>query len=172
MMITSTHTMPTPTQWVAIAFAVSSCALEPPLHERPSQPVPMAPCAHDKEHPAHLRARQYDSRAPFSSGEIDFFDLAAIYAGAPFEGRCSPFPEGTWRNIAGRMREQFDCESLGRAAAEPSVSAQLATCANELFSAGLQSTCSDFSAFGGYRSPQCDAAWSAYWSAGPDCDGR
>ena len=163
MMVQFTHTMPTASQRMAVVFTLAACACEPAPVQPPEYRRPSAPTAQDTGRSAQQRGRAYNPDLPFTSGEIDFFDLAAIYAGAPFEGRCSPFPEGTWRNVAAQMRERFDCGPLTRAAAEPSVSADLAACANELFSVGLESTCSDFGAFGGYRSIRCDASWSAYW---------
>ena len=162
MMVQFTHTMPTASQRVAVVFTLAACACEPAPVEPPEYRRPSAPTAQDTGRSAQQRGRPYNPDLPFTSGEIDFFDLAAIYAGAPFEGRCSPFPEGTWRNVAAQMREQFNCEPPAPEAVDPTVSADLAACANELFSVGLRSACSDLSAFGGYQSPSCDASWSAY----------
>jgi hypothetical protein len=162
MICASMQTLYVPHHTFAVAFALTSCACQPaqldPSEHQAAGHVP----AHDTDQPAHQRGRGYIPELPFVSGDIDFFDLAAIYAGAPFEGRCSPFPEGTWRNVAAQMREQFNCEPPAPEAVDPTVSADLAACANELFSVGLRSACSDLSAFGGYQSPSCDASWSAY----------
>jgi hypothetical protein len=151
------------------AFALAIGACQPALLVPSTHRAAGGLVAHDTDWPPHQRGRGYIPELPFLSGDIDFFDLAAIYAGAPFEGRCSPIPEGTWRNVAAQMRERYACEDFAELAAEPSVSPALAACANELFSVGLLTSCSELSVYGEYRSPSCDAAQSAFSNRHTSC---
>lgn len=98
---------------------------------------------------------------PFECGELDYFDLDALYAGGAIEGRCSDVPVGTWRAVAAHLREHVPCPKLDeRVAADPQLACDLAECGNLLLKAAARTSCSDFS--GAWEDGESDACFNAY----------
>ncbi len=98
---------------------------------------------------------------PFACGELDFYELDALYAGGAIEGRCSDVPVGTWRTVAAYLREHVPCPKLDeRVAADPQLACDLAECGNLLLKAAARTSCSDFS--GAWEDGESDACFNAY----------
>jgi hypothetical protein len=82
---------------------------------------------------------------PFACGDLDFYDLDALYAGGAVEGRCSDVAVGTWRAVAAHLRKHAPCPgSTERIAADPQLACDVAECGNLLLSLGEEGSCSDF----------------------------
>jgi hypothetical protein len=100
---------------------------------------------------------------PFACGEVDFYELAALSAGAPFEARCSDVAIGTWLDVAAYLRENAAVDAADAALDDPALACTLASCANILVDTAARSTCDDFSPYiAGRFAAECDAAWRAW----------
>jgi hypothetical protein len=100
---------------------------------------------------------------PFACGEIDFHGLAALYAGGPFEERCSDVPDGTWIELAEYLREHFPCNYAELAMTDRAVACDVAACANSLVDSAARSTCDDFGPFLNEWSDACERAWDIWY---------
>jgi hypothetical protein len=82
---------------------------------------------------------------PFACGDLDFYDLDALYAGGAVEGRCSDVAVGTWRAVAAHLREHAPCPTAAdRIAADPQLACDIAECGNLLLRLGANGSCADF----------------------------
>jgi hypothetical protein len=108
------------------------------------------------------RGGRPEPTAPFTCGEIDAYDLAAIMGGGPFEERCSDVAEGTWREVAAYLRENAPLDTTEPALLDPSFECTLASCANLLFESAARSTCGDVSP---YLDGRGDGACADVWRA-------
>jgi hypothetical protein len=82
---------------------------------------------------------------PFACGDLDFYDLEALYAAGSVEGRCSDVAVGTWRAVASSLREHAPCPAAAeRIATDPQLACAIAECGNLLLSLGANTSCSDF----------------------------
>jgi hypothetical protein len=103
-------------------------------------PPPSGPSAR-----AEVSAADPALSGPFACGDLDFYDLDALYAGGAVEGRCSDVAVGTWRAVAAHLRKHAPCPgSAERIAADPKLACDIAVCGNFLLSLGADVSCSDF----------------------------
>jgi hypothetical protein len=104
-----------------------------------------------------------DPAYPFACGEVDLYDLAALFSGGTFEERCSDVAEGTWVEVAGYLREHVPCNYAELAMTDRAVACDVAACANSLVDSAARSTCDDFGPFVSEWSDECVRAWFTWY---------